>query len=471
SWGPGDIFYPWSYTDPWPLEEDLFLVSYGGPLEGGPGRYRLYLMDDDGFKVPLYEDPNTSCYNPVPLRRRPLAHPFPGQVPPEPKGEGRYFVQDVYQGLLQAGVKRGQVKRLRVMSQIPKKYNTEGPRYSDHYPAIGEGSYYVKYNYGTVPVYDDGSAYFFAPAGVELYFQALDADGKEIRRMGTITQITDGETQSCIGCHEHRAMAPPPSTSAAERLRGSPDRVTPPEWGAGPVDFVRQVQPVLDEYCVECHRGPAPEGNIDLSGDKTRLFSMAFEALVFTPDLVARYHINPGPTGNFPPLASGSYVSRLTRLIEEEHEGAKVDEVGRRKLYAWIDANVPYYGTWDMTRPHTFGGRDTWLDVEGKPLPWYEAFQKAYQAAGIPDDLAKVAHAEINLTQPEHSRVLSKYLAKSAGGQADDLAALFPNTENEHYQALLQAIDQGKQALLSKPRMDMAGATPTPQQRDFGQTF
>ncbi|MFH1920649.1 MAG: hypothetical protein ABIP48_12270, partial [Planctomycetota bacterium] len=120
---------------------------------------------------------------------------------------------------------------------------------------------------------------------------------------------------------------------------------------------------------------------------------------------------------------------------------------------------------------YTFGGRDTWLDVEGKPLPWYEAFQKAYQAAGIPDDLAKVAHAEINLTHPEHSRVLLKHLAKSAGGQADDPAALFPNTDSEHYQALLQAIDQGKRALLLKPRMDMAGATPTPQQRDFGQTF
>ena len=70
------------------------------------------------------------------------------------------------------------------MSQVPKKYNTEGPRYSDHYPAIGEGSYYVKYNYGTVSVDEDGSAYFTAPAGVELYFQALDADGKEIRPHG-----------------------------------------------------------------------------------------------------------------------------------------------------------------------------------------------------------------------------------------------------------------------------------------------
>ena len=471
NWGPGDRFYPWSYTDPWPVDEHLFLVCYGGPLEGGPKRYRLYLMNDSGAKVPLYEDPKTSCYNPVPLVPRALPHQLPGQVPPEPKGEGRYFVHDVYQGLLRWGVKRGQVKELRVMTQVPKKYNTEGPRYSDHYPAIGEGSYYVKHNYGTVPVGEDGSIYFVAPAGVELYFQALDAGGKEIRRMGTITQLTDGETQSCIGCHESRFMAPPQSPAAMKRLRRPPDRIRPPAWGAGPVDFVRQVQPVLDKYCVKCHDGPAPDGDIDLSGDKTRLFSMAFETLVFTPGLVERYHINPGPTGNFPALGSGSYVSRLTKLIEEKHAEVDVDDQGRRRIYTWIDANVPYYATWDMTRPHTFGGRDTWLAVGGKPLPWFDAFQKAYRAAGLPGNAAKVRHGEINLTHPEHSRVLLEHLAKSAGGRADDAEAAFKTKDDPRYQAILSAIGQGKAALLAKPRVDMPGAVPIAQQRDFGRTY
>ncbi|MDZ7619925.1 MAG: hypothetical protein U1E05_23235, partial [Patescibacteria group bacterium] len=170
NWQPGDVFYPWSYTDPWPLAEDLFLVSYGGPLTGGPERYRLYLMDATGFKTPLYDDPATSCFHPMPLTSRPLPHQVPGQPPSESRGEGYFYVQDVYEGLLSWGVQRGQVRALRIMSQLPKRYNTEGPRYSDHYPAIGEGTYYVKVNYGTVPVDDEGSAYFAAPAGVELYF-------------------------------------------------------------------------------------------------------------------------------------------------------------------------------------------------------------------------------------------------------------------------------------------------------------
>ncbi|HUT24069.1 MAG TPA: hypothetical protein VM492_06995, partial [Sumerlaeia bacterium] len=153
-WAAGDVEYHWAYADPWPIAEDLYLVAYGGPVQGGPQRYRLFLLDDKGRKVPLYEDPETSCFSPIPLAPRPLPHKIPGAAPENPQGEGTFVVADVYQGLLDKGVKRGQVKELRVMSQIPKKYNTEGPRYHDHYPVMGQGSYYAKYCYGSVPVYE-----------------------------------------------------------------------------------------------------------------------------------------------------------------------------------------------------------------------------------------------------------------------------------------------------------------------------
>lgn len=477
NWHEGDKFYPWSYTDPWPIDEHRFLVSYGGPMEDGPRRYRLYLLDDKGSKTLLYDDLKASCFNAIGIEPRALPPQFPGSVPDEPKGEGRFFVQDVYQGLLGKGIERGQVKALRIMSQIPKKYNTEGPRYSDHYPAIGEGSYYVKYNYGTVPVAADGSAYFVAPAGVELYFQALDADGKEVRRMGTTTQITQGEVQGCVGCHEPRTSAPPSGSRILDRLRKRPDRITPPPWGAGTVDFVRQVQPVLDRYCAACHSGPEPKGRADVSGDKTRLFNMAFETLVFG-NLVARYHINGGPTGNYPPLATGSYVSRITELIERRHADVNMDDESRRRIYTWIDANVPYYGTWEMTRPHTLGGRDTWLDTGNKPLPWFEKLLEACKMTSIEamDVRARkprllIGNADINLTHPEWSRILRRHLARGAGGQADDLHAVFRDTYDPRYQAMLAAIREGKKALLAKPRMDMPGAVAVPQDRDFGRTF
>jgi mono/diheme cytochrome c family protein len=479
SWGPGDKEFNWAYGDPYPISEDLFLIAYGGPLKDGPQRYRLFLLDGKGRKVQLYDDPDISCYNPIPLRPRPLPHKIPGSIP-EPQGEGTFFVADIYQGLEQFGVKRGQVKAIRIMSQIPKKYNTEGPRYHDHYPIMGQGSYYAKYCYGTVPVYEDGTAYFKAPAGVELYFIALDAHGKEIRRMGTVTQITANENQSCIGCHESRFTAVPGNPNAMKRLANGPDSITPPPWGAGPVSFVDQVQPILDKYCVRCHSGRTPKGSIDLSGDTSRFYNMAYRTLV-DKNLVEYYYINEAPTGNFPALASGSWVSRLTKKIESGHAGVKMDDQSRRCIFNWIDGNAPYYGTWDMTRPHTQGGRDTWHRLKDgqrkqiEPEPWYAEFQETYgpncsSCHGIKPDW-------INLTNPEFSRVLNAHLSKEAGGfgitepRDGNEPPVFAGTNDPLYQKLLDAVEKGKTALSNKPRIDMAGAVPIPQQRNFGKLY
>ena len=482
TWRPGDRLYPWSYADPWPIDQDLFLVAYGGPMKGGPQRFRIFLLDDKGGKVVLYDDPATSCFHPMPLRPRPVPHRFPSNLP-EPKGEGTFFVQDIYQGLENKGVTRGQVKALRIWTQIPKKYNTEGPRYRDHYPAIGRGSYYPKLCYGSVPVADDGSVYFKAPAGAELFFQAIDAEGKEIRRMGTVTQITNGEIQSCVGCHEPRNATPANTYRATPRLVQEPDRIAPPPWGAVPIDFTTLVQPVLDRYCVRCHSGRAPKASLDLSGGKTRFFNMAFESLVDRRQ-VAYYWMHDAPTGNFPPLASGSYVSPLTKRIESNHSKVNMDPESRRRIYAWIDANVPYYGTWDMSRPHTTGGRDTWrtrVNNRTVPEPWFRDFAQPYRqhcspCHGSRTDLG-VRDPWVNLTRPEFSRVLNAHLSTNAGGLGIEKPRrgfkplVFEDTSHPVYQALLKSIEAGKRALEARPRMDMPGGTPVAQGRDFGRTY
>lgn len=483
-WGPGDVQYHWAYSDPWPIAEDLFLVTYGGPVKGGPRRYRLFLLNDKGEKFLLCEDLKTPCYCPVSLAPRPLPHKPPGAAP-EMAGEGAFFVQDVYQGLLESGVKRGDVKTIRVMTQIPKKYNTEGPRYYDHYPAIGHGSYYPKICLGEVPVDENGCAYFTVPAGIEVYFQAIDADGKEVRRMGTVTQITKGETQGCIGCHESRFMPPARETAIMKRLSRGPDRLKLPPWGGGRVSFVEQVQPVLDRYCIKCHSGRAPRARLDLSGDKTRLFNMAYENLV-RRRLVEHYWINQGPTGNFPPLKSGSRVSKLTERIESKHQGLDLDVESRRRIYHWIDTNAPYYGTWDMSRPYTMGGRDTWAKERHTKADWFAEFETTYRANCLscharngsfeslsPCDL----NSWINLTRPQNSRVLNAHLSKEAGGMGlakeshGRKPPLFRDTKDATYQAMLKAIEKGKQALDAKPRIDMAGGVAIPQQRNFGRLY
>ncbi len=493
SWSPGDVLYPWSYTDPYPFSEDLMLVSYGGPEKGGPTRYRLFVMDMRGDKVLLHDDGAASCFCPVPLAQRPVPHSIPGEIP-EPNGEGAFFVADVYQGLLGKGVERGDVKAIQIMSQTPKKYNTEGMRYQDHYPVMGEGSYYAKHTYGTVPVDEYGMAYFKAPAGVELYFQVLDASGKEIRRMGTVTQITAGETQGCIGCHESRFTAPANRRGVSARISGAPDAIRPPSWGAGPVDFVTQVQPVLDQYCVKCHSGRRPPAGIDLSGDASRLFNMAYSTLI-DKQLVDYYYINHGPTGNFAPLVSGARVSKLTEIIESKHSDINMDDESRRRIYNWIDANVPYYGTWDMSRPHTLGGRDTWFFVQdnqrvlAEPEPWFKEFHSIWRkrCAACHGEFTntdmkawsfrRASDRWLNLTRPEFSRVLNAHLSKAAGGMGIEgrkkgkAPFRIETQDNTTYQAMFDAIAKGRDALSARPRMDMAGGVAIPQQRDFGKLY
>ncbi len=483
--------YGYAFADPFPFSGTYSLVSYGGER---PRRRDIYVLEHaTGETARLFES-DATCFNPVPLapQRRPM--PVAGDCPQEP-GQGVFLVEDVCRGLLEQGVESGMVKRLRIMSQSPKKYNTEGFRFSDHYPVIGQGSYYVKHNHGTVPVAADGSACFRAPANTELYFIALDEHGKEIQRMGSVTQITVGETSSCIGCHETRQTPPPAGADTMTRLRRPPDDITPPPWGAGPVDYVRQVQPILDRYCVKCHIGSRAGKGIDLTGDKTRFYSMSYESLLYGGH-VAHYYINRGPNGVFPALSTGSWVSKLTRHLESNHGEQKVvvDDVSRRCIYAWIDANVPYYGTWEMSRPHTVGGRDAYartLSEKGpvfapqaggrnlsEYLPWVGRYNEF--AAGSNGRVRRIYlggsnrfrdRGLINLTRPENSPVLLDLLPRSAGGRTDGEKAYFHDKDDPRYRELLGILEEARAGLQALPRIDMAGGKAIAQERNFGRVF
>jgi len=448
--GPGDKQYVWAFRDPYPVSEDLFLAAYGGPKNGGPNRYRIFALDPQGERKIVLEDPSISCFNPVPLGPRKRPKVIPSTVNHD-QPCGTFFVSDIYQGLLDDGIQRGQVKAIRIMTQVPKRCNMRGRRVYDHDPLVGRGSYYVKRCLGTVPVEADGSAFFKAPSGMELYFQAIDGDGKELSRMGSVTQIMPGEHQGCVGCHEPRSDTAVSRPTLAVGRR--PSEIEPPPWGRpGPVDFVRHVQPVLDKYCVKCHRGPAPDGNLNLSDDKIRYFNMAYGELL-AKKLVHFIWVNQGGTESLRPKTTGSHVSRLTAYLDG-HGDVKVDENGRRRIFTWIDANCPYYGTYDNTRPGTPGSRDCWAGTE---------------VPGVLRQLGlRVSDRDVNLTHPEHSRVLRANLARSAGGLAEDGKARFKSTSDPAYRRLLTAIDAARTALYAKPRVDMPGADPVPYPTDYG---
>ena len=457
--GPGDRQYQWAYRDPWPISKNLFVVSYGG---GGKDRYRLFLMNDAGEKQALYDDPKISCFNPIPLTERKMPH-YINPIGDSEDKFGTFIVADIYRGMI--GVKRGQVKAIRVMKVIPKSCNMRGRRAYDMDPLMGRGTYYAKHCFGTVPVDENGCAYFKAPAGVELYFQALDADGKELCRMGSVTQIMPGETQSCIGCHESRFSAPPNAAAVKRILSKGPVDITPPTWGAGPVDFVAQVQPVLNKYCVDCHSGPDPDGAIDLSDDKTCFFNMAYDHLTEKRLIHYNWLLNEALVRAYLPLESGARVSKLTQLIESGHGDVNIDDQSRRRIYNWIESNVPYYGTYEHTRPGLPGSRDACAD--GK---WFTDVNKVYNkrcaschGKDFFVDNSGIHHTWINLSHPEWSKALNGPLKKSAGGlelckpKKGKPPNMFGSKFDPDYIVMLAAIDRGKERLYENPRMDMPG--------------
>ena len=494
----GDRSFRWSYRDPYPIDDYRYLVAYGGG--GASGRFALYLLDLCDNKIPIYSDPEMGCYGPLLVRprKRPPVVTAVTEPPRRSTGNGwaTVLLANVYEGM--PGLERGRVKAIQIMEQLRKTENLRQRAY-DQSPVMGYGTYYAKKCWGRVPVEVDGSAHFQVPALREVYLQVLDSEGRELQRMTSALQLMPGEIQGCVGCHEHRATAPPAALLGASAFRAfqrPPSRPQAPAWGnGGVVDFVKVVQPVLDKYCVECHHGTAPDGGYDLSGDKTRLFNMAYDNLLGRSrsyrqhdmasgemlaseaargkPLVHFYWLLRTPTAVNQPLWTGSHASRLLDYLDTEHCGRQIPRTDRERVYVWIDANVPYYSTYEHTRPHSPGYRDLCTDVAtGQESFWFakqflpvynRRCQKCHDSFPHPNDHARIwdgRFAWINFTHPEWSPALVAHLSQDAGGrnlgtgQAGQGPPLFQSTADLDYQAMLNAIRQGHANMLAHPRVD-----------------
>lgn len=391
---------------------------------------------------------------------------------------GQVVLADVYQGL-EPTVKRGQVKKIRIMEQIRKSEELYD-RSFDQSPSMGVATYYAKRCWGEIPVEEDGSANFYVPALREIYFQALDEQGREIQRMTSAVQFMPGESIGCVGCHEDRDSIPATAQDASRRPKAAlraPDMPILPEFiydayeyrranngnvtlDAGVVDYPSLMQPVLDQYCVSCHDGVEPAGGYDLSGDLTRYFNSSYESLLLksrsyrqadmltgkTPEdqqalgkpLVQFYWLLWTTSAVNEPYTTGALASRLPDYFTEKHCGQKIDDKTLRRVYFWLDSNAIYQGTYANSRPDSAGRRDRWAPLDGggraewfekELLPIYE--QKCAEChkslLGGNRDIKDVYDAQnidwtgrfgwIDLTRPEKSPLLTEHLAKSAGGR------------------------------------------------------
>ncbi|MCF7733791.1 MAG: SUMF1/EgtB/PvdO family nonheme iron enzyme [Akkermansiaceae bacterium] len=337
------------FLHPWPLSDKYFLVSAKPTPQSGWGIYLADVFDN----LQLIRQPadGSALLEPIPFQ--PVARPrsVPSRVQPE-QSDATISILDLYAGPGLAGVPRGTIKQLRVFTYHFAYHNMGG-----QVNRVGlDGPWDIKRIMGTVPVEADGSAYFRVPANTPVSVQPLDADGQAVQLMRSWMTAMPGETLSCVGCHDSQNSSPAPGKGLA--LAKPPVTIKP--W-YGPVrgfSFVREVQPVLDRYCVGCHNGttgPGPAASLDLR-DAPPVHPQAAAAdynngTRFTPSYLAlrsyvRGHTIESDLHLLTPCEFSADTTELVQLLRVGHHGVTLDAEAWDRLITWIDLNTPAHGTW-----------------------------------------------------------------------------------------------------------------------------
>ncbi|MCR4415706.1 MAG: hypothetical protein NUV77_25110, partial [Thermoguttaceae bacterium] len=451
------------YMQPWPLSETHFLVSstYNGEYrvagETDEKGYALYLIDVYGTKELIYRDPNISCSSPIPLRPRPRPPILPDTTNPNVP-YAVLSVSNVGKGM--PGVDPKRVKYLRIAHGIAWPYCNQygGQRYEPDVKSV-----MINWNpvrvLGDVPVEPDGSVNFRVPADTPVYFQALDENRMELRRMRSFISFQPGEVRGCVGCHETReeagAVAAVPMASAKEPL----DPVPPP-WGDRPISFLRDVQPVFDRHCVGCHGGLKPAAGLDFSGGLTARHNRAYDTIL-EHKLIARSNVGEDARITMP-LEFGSHKSRLVEVLRTGvcSKRAKLTDEDWYRLLTWIDANGPYHdGFLNKRLPNP--PYDLANDAE---LATKLAAVHARRCAGC-HSAGEVTRLDwIDLRRPQESRFLVAPLAKEAKGLGKCKDAVYRDQSDPDYQAARQAVENAVRKAWELPRRDLKALVTRPAQ-------
>ena len=339
------------YATPWPLSEADYLCVYDRDAKN----HGIYWIDRFGNRELIYRDPKIACQSPIPLRARSRPPVLPTQTRQSQAtiaqaGSGAketIAVMNVYDSDFEwpAGTR---VAALRIVQALPK---TTAP---PNQPRIGIANQTnARAVLGTVPVEADGSAYFEAPVGKAIYFQALDEHGMAIQSMRSATYVHPGEQMTCVGCHEPKPrLARTPGTMPTAMQR-APSPIRADVDGSNPFNYVRLVQPVLDRNCVECHQA---EEALDLRGvvegqhGWTRSYTNLAETYGFYFH-VSNGAINTGVHGGSRTIPGkfGARASALLQYTGPEHHGVKLSQEDLHRLVLWLDCNSEFYGSYENT--------------------------------------------------------------------------------------------------------------------------
>lgn len=452
------------YRDPWAVSTDLFLAARGR---------NIVALNRDGAMTTIYSLPDAfedsvRIQEPRPVVPRERERVMPGRVDLS-ETTGELILQDVTLGRKMDGVKEGEIKKLLVIESLPKPINFTGGMD----PLTYGGSFTLERILGTVPVEEDGSAYMELPADRSLFFVALDENDDSVKRMQSFLSVRPGETQSCVGCHEQRRSAPPnpPGGAALTALQRAPSAIQPIEGVPDVYDFPRDIQPILDRHCIDCHNPMKRQGDVVLSGDRGPMFSHSYVTLTLTQQFADGRNI---PQSNYAPRVLGAGASPLMEKLSGGHHGVQATKREIDTVRYWIETGAPYPGTYAALGHGSIGGYqqneqihvdDEWPTALayadalerrcvgcheselGLPLPksMSDEMEISFWRFDMDDERLRFSrHLMFNLTRPEKSPLLLAPLSEDAGGLGMCGETVFADASDPDYQAMLNHISAGK---------------------------
>ena len=483
------------FTDPWAFSEECFLAA---------SRDKIVLLDREGNVTDLYKLPKNLLdagfwvSEPRPVMKR-SREPIIADQTDMTKATGTFAISNVYRGRKMKELKPGTVKSLLVYEVLPKPINYSG--------AMSEmssgGAFAVERLLGVAPVSEDGSAYFNAPAKRSLFFVCLDEKGHCVKRMHSFTSLMPGEKNSCIGCHEDRAETPTQDDGirlAKITHRQTPVDLAPVEDVPDIIDYLRDVQPILDKHCLECHNPDREEGGFNISGHWAPLYTIGYQQMswreLFGDNRVCLPYAE-HEKSNFDPYEIGTGSSRLLKLMEEGHGGVCVPENELKIIRFWLDAGATYAATYECNSHGSIGNyvmnvnsRDdkNWPELAAyedvlrrrcdechapndnskkvgsytQPAQFYvqyypyEVYQKnMFVARSMAQDGGRFnRHMIFDLSYPEQSKVARGPLAKEAGGlgtcEAKSGKIIFTDKLDPDYQKIVDYVTRGRKYILEE---------------------
>lgn len=480
------------FRDPYPITADLFLAAQDRSIvlvdrQGATGAIHQLALTPDGREL----------HEPRPIWSQGREAVRSTAVQPS-ANTGRLVLANAYLGRNMTGVEPGDIAKLLIVESLPKPINYTGGMD----PLSYGGTFTLERVLGTVPVEADGSAYFEVPANRSLFVIALDRNDNSVKRMQSFFTVMPGETLSCIGCHEPRVQAPANPAGALAALQRRPSSIEPVSGIPEVFDYPRDIQPILDRHCVACHdytrhadvaEGPRA-GNVILTGDRGPLFSHSYVTLTVLGQFADGRN---RAISNYAPRTIGAVASPLMHKVLDGHYGVKLTAHELTMLRYWIETGAAYPGTYGALGAGAIGGyRENVQSLEAD-FDWPASriaatviatrcqvcHQGVWQLPQTLSDenglsfwrpewndprLLRSRHLVFNLSRPELSMMLLAPLASQAGGYGrcrtaaggEGGEAIFKDTQDEGYQAILAMIKAGKTRLEAIKRFDMKGYRP-----------